>query len=155
MTDTIRGNVVRLIRDVEPGTPRWDDSAATGRLRLYQAHLGARHEDGRPFTEDEALTIASATRAEYDYSRHLADLHQRAVEAQWADSKRFGEIVEPYWAENPDLTLGDVMSRMSADDLAELTAVLARLTSPDRVMRPDAEDTVHYDTYRRALAELG
>jgi hypothetical protein len=154
MTADIRGDVVRLILDVDPGTVHIEPELTQGNVAaaLYRAHLAARHEDGRPLTEDEAVLAATITRSELDYVGLLLKLHGDAVNAAAADHRRIAELMKPY---PRDLTLGDLLGQLPADVQAEMEILVDRVSDGNgRLAHPQAEETIHYDTYRRALAEL-
>lgn len=150
----IRGDVVRLILDVDTSTVRLDPELTpdTVAAALYRAHLGARHGDGRPLTEDEAVLAATVTGPELDYVKLLVDLRADASSAGMADHRRIEELMGPY---PRNLTTKDLMEQLPADVQAEMEILVDRVSDGNgRLAHPDAEETVHYDSYRRALAEL-
>lgn|SRR5487761_650015 len=153
-TTEIRGDVVRLILDVDPATVHLGqeltpDTVATA---LYRAHLAARHEDGRPLTQAEAVLAATVTGPELDYVRLLMKLHADAASAAMADHRRIGELMKPY---PRDLTISELLGQLPGDEQAEMEILVDRVSDGNGCLaRPDAEETVHYDSYRRALAEL-
>lgn len=154
MTQDIRGDVVRLILDVDTSTVHLDPGLTpdTVAAALYRAHLTARHEDGRPLTEAEAVLAATLTGPELDYVKLLVKLHGDAVNAAMADHRRVGELMRPY---PRDLTIRDLLGQLPADEQAEMEILVDRVSDDNgRLAHPDAEETVHYDSYRRALAEL-
>lgn len=154
MTAEIRGDVVRLILDVDTSTVHLDPEVTPGTVAaaLYRAHLAARHEDGRPLTEAEAVLAATVTGAELDYVRLLMKLRADAASAALADHRRIGELMRPY---PRDLTLRDLLGQLPADVQAEMEIIVDRVSDGNgRLAHPQAEGTVHYDSYRRALAEL-
>src|ERR1700722_18654296 len=94
MTADIRGDVVRLILDVDHSTVHLDPELTpdTVTAALYRAHLAARHEDGRPLTEAEAVLAATVTRSELDYVGLLLKLRGEADSAARADHRRIAEL---------------------------------------------------------------
>jgi hypothetical protein len=154
MTADIRGDVVRLLLDVDHSTVHVDpdltpDTVAAG---LYRAHRVARHEDGQPLTEAEAVLAATVSGAELDYVALLMRLHSDAVSAAQADHQRITEIMKPY---PRDMATRDLLEQLPADQQAELEILIDRVSNANgRLARPQAEETTHYDSYRRALAEL-
>jgi len=150
----IRGDVVRLILDVDTSTFHLDPEITpdTVASALYRAHLAARHQDGRPLTEDEAVLAATVTGPELDYVNLLVNLRADAVNAALADHQRIDELMRPY---PRDLTIRDLLGQLPADVQAEMEILVDRVSdSNGRLARPDAKETVHYDSYRRALAAL-
>ena len=150
----IRGDVVRLILDVDVSTVYLDPELTPESVvaALYRAHLAARHQDGRPLTEAEAVLAATVTGPELDYVKLLLKLHDDAVNAALADHQRIKELIKPY---PRDLTIKDLLGQLPADVQAEMEILVDRVSDSDgRVAHPQAEETVHYETYRRALAEL-
>jgi hypothetical protein len=151
---SIRGDVVRLILDVDTSSVDLDPELTpdTVAAALYRAHLAARHRDGRPLTEDEAVLAATVTGPELDYAKRLVNLHADAANAALADHQRIGELMKPY---PRDLTIRDLLERLPADLQVELEILVDRVSDGNgRLARPDAKETVHYDSYRRALAAL-
>jgi hypothetical protein len=54
-----------------------------------------------------------------------------------------------------NLTIKELLERLPADVQAEMEILVDRVSDADgRLAHPDAEETVHYDSYLRALAEL-
>ena len=154
MTAHIRGDVVRLILDVDHTTVHLDQELTpdTVAAALYRAHLSARHEDGRPLTEDEAVLAATVTGPELDYVKLLVNLRADAVNAALADHRRIEALMRPY---PRDLTIRDLLERLPADVQVEMEILVDRVSDGNgRLAHPDAEETVHYDSFRRALAEL-
>jgi hypothetical protein len=154
MTADIRGDVVRLILDVDTSTVHLDPDITpdTVAAALYRAHLAARHEDGRPLTEAEAVLAATVTGPELDYVKLLMKLHSDAVSAALADHRRIGELMKHY---PRNLTIKELLGQLPADVQAEMEILVDRLSDANgRLAYPDAEGTVHYGDYRRALAEL-
>lgn len=152
MTATIRGDVVRLIYGADGSTVRVNPAfdPANPQTEIYRAHLDARHKDGRLFTADEAALAATVTRAELGYVLHLSKLFTEAVNAARADYQRVEEIMRPYQAE----TIRELLTLLPADQQAEMEILIDRISGPDGCLDPGGESTVHYDAYRRALAEL-
>lgn len=154
MTADIRGDVVRLILDVDTSTIVLDQELTQSNVAaaLYRAHLAARHEDGRPLTEAEAVLAATVTGPELDYARLLMKLHADAASAALADHQRIGELIKPY---PRNLTIKELLGRLPADVQAELEILVDRVSDGNgRLAHPEAEETVHYESFRRALAEL-
>jgi hypothetical protein len=154
MITNIRGDVVRLILDVDPATVHLGPDLTEGNVAaaLYRAHLAARHEDGRPLTEDEAVLAATVTGPELDYVKRLVDLRADAVNAAQADHGRIVELMKPYPS---DLTISALLGRLPADVQAEMEILVDRVSDGNGdLAHPQAEETVHYESYRRALAEL-
>ena len=150
----IRGDVVRLILDVDTSTVHVDPELTpdTVAAALYRAHLAARHKDGRPLTEDEAVLAATVTGAELDYAKMLVNLRADASSAALADHRRIEELIRPY---PRDLAIKDLLGQLPADVQAEMEILVNRVSDGNgRLAHPDAKETVHYDSYRRALAEL-
>jgi hypothetical protein len=114
----------------------------------------ARAIAGRPATEAEDAQLASLTAPELAYAVLLARLHGEAASAACADTERLDAILRPAWDADPDLTTGEVLALLPGDVQAEAAELLARITGPDGTLNPGAEATIHYETYRRALAEL-
>ncbi|HEX3957846.1 MAG TPA: hypothetical protein VHZ03_14605 [Trebonia sp.] len=153
-TTDIRGDVVRLILDVDHTTVHLGPELTQGNVAaaLYRAHLAARHEDGRPLTEDEAVLAATVTGPELDYVKLLVDLHSDAASAAEADHRRIVELMKPY---PRDLTITDLLGQLPADVQAEMEILVDRVSGGNGCLaHPQAQETVHYDSYRRALAEL-
>jgi len=111
-----------------------------------------RHRDGRPLTEDEAVLAATVTGPELDYVKLLVNLRADAVYAALADHQRIDELMKPY---PRDLTIRDLLEQLPADVQAEMEILVDRVSDGNgRLAHPHAKETVHYDNYRRALAEL-
>jgi len=154
MITDIRGDVVRLLLDIDPATVHLDPELTpdTVTAALYRAHLAARHEDGRPLTEAEAVLAATVTRSELDYAGLLLKLRSDAASAAMADHRRIAELVSAYPA---GLTLAELLGQLPGDLQAELEVLVDRVSDANgRLAHPDAEESAHYDSYRRALAEL-
>ena len=154
MTADIRGDAVRLLLDVDTSTVHLDPETTrdTVAAALYRAHLFARHKDGRPLTEDEAALAATVTGPELDYAKMLVDLRADASSAALADYQRIGELTRPY---PRDLAIGDLLGQLPGDSQAELELLVDRLSDGNgRLAHPEAQETIHYDSFRRAMAEL-
>src|ERR1700722_7424454 len=152
MTADIRGDVVRLILDVDHSTVHLDPELTpdTVTAALYRAHLAARHEDGRPLTEAEAILAATVTGPELDYVKLLVTLRSDAASAVMADHWRIAELVSAYPA---GLTLAELLGQLPGDLQAELEVLVDRVSDGyGRLGRP--EETSHYAAFRGALAEL-
>src|ERR1700728_1909006 len=115
---SIRGDVVRLIFDVDTSTVHVDPEITpdTVAAALYRAHLAARHKDGRPLTEDEAVLAATVTGPELDYVKLLVNLRADASSAALADHRRIDELIRPY---PRDLAIKDLLGQLPCDVQAE------------------------------------
>jgi len=154
MTQDIRGDVVRLILDVDTSTVHLDPDITPGTVAasLYRAHLAARHGDGRPLTEAEAVLAATVTGPELDYVKLLMKLRADAASAAMADHRRIGELMRPH---PRNLTIKELLGRLPADVQAEMEILVDRVSDANGCLaHPEAEETVHYDAYRRALGAL-
>ena len=82
----------------------------------------------------------------------LVNLRADASSAALADHRRIDELIRPY---PRDLAIRDLLEQLPADVQAEMEILVDRVSDGNgRLAHPHAEETVHYDNYRRALAEL-
>lgn len=114
---TANSAIVALLVDVDPTKGQFP-------VRCF-------HKDGRPFTAEEQELILDTSILEYEAAKRYMQAKVEYAESSYADSKRLGELLRPYWeSHGRHLKAGEIRELMTPEEQAEYDGLVDRM-APD------------------------